>query len=312
MQVSSRRRVGWHTDELVPRARRARAQRPGAAATERLVAHLGSCAGPRARGPVERDATGLLDADAVLARIIPTGSLEQIIFRVDALHWLEERGVPGDELAARHRALRRQVLHDGAAAGGRACRCRRPSSASGRTTRWPPSWRWATSIVKPIFGSMGHGMVRVSDPDVALPRGPSARADAGRVLRAARRRSRRPRRPRVRRRRRASSAPSSGSAPDGEWRTNVSRGGTARPIDLPPEWQQLAMRRGGGGRRRLRGRRSAARARRLGLRARGQRHSRLAGPAAGHRARRRRRHRRSSGRSRARGAAPFARTELPV
>ena len=29
----------------------------------------------------------------MLARIIPSGSLEQIIYRVDALHRLEERGV---------------------------------------------------------------------------------------------------------------------------------------------------------------------------------------------------------------------------
>ena len=30
----------------------------------------------------------------MLARIIPNGSLEQIIYRVDALHWIEDRGVP--------------------------------------------------------------------------------------------------------------------------------------------------------------------------------------------------------------------------
>ena len=30
---------------------------------------------------------------AVLARIIPAGSLEQVIFRVDTLHALEERGL---------------------------------------------------------------------------------------------------------------------------------------------------------------------------------------------------------------------------
>ena len=30
----------------------------------------------------------------MLARIIPGGSLEQIIYRVDALHWIEKRGVP--------------------------------------------------------------------------------------------------------------------------------------------------------------------------------------------------------------------------
>jgi len=29
---------------------------------------------------------------------------------------------------------------------------------------------------------------------------------------------------------------------DGGWRTNVSRGGSARPFDLPPAWEQLALR----------------------------------------------------------------------
>src|SRR5207237_937721 len=38
--------------------------------------------------------TDLGACDAVLARIIPAGSLEQIIFRVDTLHALEAQGVP--------------------------------------------------------------------------------------------------------------------------------------------------------------------------------------------------------------------------
>src|SRR4030095_10922912 len=44
--------------------------------------------------PLRSEGVPLFEADAVLARIIPSGSLEQIIYRVDALHWLEERGVP--------------------------------------------------------------------------------------------------------------------------------------------------------------------------------------------------------------------------
>jgi ribosomal protein S6--L-glutamate ligase len=31
-------------------------------------------------------------------------------------------------------------------------------------------------------------------------------------------------------------------APEGDWRTNVARGGTARPFDLPAAWEQLAVR----------------------------------------------------------------------
>ena len=48
----------------------------------------------RVRAQLSSARTSILDADAVLARIIPTGSLEQIIYRVDSLHWIEERGVP--------------------------------------------------------------------------------------------------------------------------------------------------------------------------------------------------------------------------
>jgi RimK family alpha-L-glutamate ligase len=30
-------------------------------------------------------------------------------------------------------------------------------------------------------------------------------------------------------------------APGGEWRTNVARGGSARPFELPPDWATLAL-----------------------------------------------------------------------
>src|SRR2546429_7073196 len=53
----------------------------------RSVASIGRRSGLRSR------AADLDRADAVLARIIPSGSLEQIIYRVDALHRLEDRGV---------------------------------------------------------------------------------------------------------------------------------------------------------------------------------------------------------------------------
>jgi ribosomal protein S6--L-glutamate ligase len=32
------------------------------------------------------------------------------------------------------------------------------------------------------------------------------------------------------------------SAPDGDWRTNVSRGGSARPFEVPPAWADLTLR----------------------------------------------------------------------
>ena len=77
---------GWHTEEL-DRAPGSAGTSTSWRATRDLVGSFGSRPGLRSGG-VELDR-----ADVVLARIIPTGSLEQIIFRVDALHRWTERGV---------------------------------------------------------------------------------------------------------------------------------------------------------------------------------------------------------------------------
>src|SRR5438876_1118211 len=55
-----------------------------------LAARLPACASPDSGTPFH----AIFGADAILARIIPAGSLDQIIYRVDALHWIEARGVP--------------------------------------------------------------------------------------------------------------------------------------------------------------------------------------------------------------------------
>src|SRR4029079_1979815 len=83
--------TGWHTEELC-RALAERGHVSRVLPYEGLLARLGTerNAPPRLSvGPSE-----MFDADAVLARIIPAGSLEQMIYRVDALHWIEKRGVP--------------------------------------------------------------------------------------------------------------------------------------------------------------------------------------------------------------------------
>ena len=78
-------RSGWHTSEL-ERAAAERGHHAVVLPYEGLVASIGPAPGLRSRS------TELDGVDAVLARIIPSGSLEQIIFRVDALHRLEDRG----------------------------------------------------------------------------------------------------------------------------------------------------------------------------------------------------------------------------
>lgn len=237
-------RTGWHTDELC-RALAERRHTSRVLTYEGLVARLGTH--PPAPEPRELNACGLssqgapiFDADAVLARIIPNGSLEQIIYRVNALHWIEQRGVP---VVNSPYAIERSVdkfyttslLQDAGLPTPETVVCEEAAEAMNavRTMR--------DVVIKPIFGSMGHGLIRVSDPDLAFRVVRSleqlrsvfyvqrvidhAGCDirvfvvGGRVLGAIERR-----------------------AADGDWRTNVARGAAARSFALPPAWEELALR----------------------------------------------------------------------
>ena len=242
-------RTGWHTDELC----RALAERGHIGVVlpyEGLVATLGGPA--RSSAGLSSEQAPILTADAVLARIIPSGSLEQIIYRVDALHWIEEHGVP---VMNSPRAIERSVdkfytdalLHEAGLPTPETVVCETVAAAmeAVRTMlgrKGPgddPAFDDAV-IIKPIFGSMGHGLVRVSDPDVAFRVTKSLEqlrsvfyvqravdhggrdirvfVVGGRVIGAIERR-----------------------APAGEWRTNIARGGTARAFELPPDWERLAL-----------------------------------------------------------------------
>jgi RimK family alpha-L-glutamate ligase len=233
-------RPGWHTDELC-RAIRARGHESAVHPYESVVARLGTAAGVRTA--LDAGERALLAADAVLARIIPNGSLEQIIFRVDALHWLEDSGVP---VMNSPRAIERTVdkfytsalLQRAGLATPETVVCERADEAM------RAFHDMGDVIVKPLFGSMGLGMVRVSDEEMAwrvfraleairgvyyLQRaiahdGRDVRAFVvgDRVLGAIERH-----------------AP--GEPGRRGWRTNISRGGAARAVTLPAEWQAMAL-----------------------------------------------------------------------
>jgi RimK family alpha-L-glutamate ligase len=224
-------RPGWHTDELL-RALAEAGHQGVVASYQGLVSRAGCAAGLRS-GPLELDA-----APAVLARIIPAGSLEQIIFRVDALHRLEDRGV---RVLNSPRAIERTVdkfyttslLEQAGLPTPDTRVCETPEEA------FACYREFGDVMVKPIFGSMGLGMVRVSDEETAWRVFRAVEAIRGvyylqrtvdhsgrdvrafvvgdRVIGAIERRA------------------------DG-WRTNVSRGGRAAPFDLPPVWAELAVR----------------------------------------------------------------------
>lgn len=232
--LSARR--GWHTDELC-RALQERGHGGRVLPYEGLVARLGHGGSPAA---LVDEGASVLDADGVLARIIPGGSLEQIIYRVDALHWLEQRGLP---VMNSPKAIERSVDKFYTTALLREAGLPTPETivAEQAADALAAIRAMGDVVIKPLFGSIGHGMVRVSDPDVGLRivraleqiravfyvqraidhGGCDVRAFVvgGRVLGSIERR-----------------------AAEGEWRTNVSNGGAARPFDLPPAWAELAVR----------------------------------------------------------------------
>jgi RimK family alpha-L-glutamate ligase len=151
---------GWHADRLMD-ALAARGHEHRLAAVTRMIGRVDGDVAVRSRE------LWLDGCDAVIVRGIPRGSLEQIIFRVDALHALVERGVA---CVNSPRAIERTVdkflasalLARAGVPTPRTIACERPEDALdafeelGRDV-----------IVKPLFGSMGNGMTRVDDADVA-------------------------------------------------------------------------------------------------------------------------------------------------
>jgi RimK family alpha-L-glutamate ligase len=229
--LSARQGGGWHTDQLC-RALAARGHEGRVLPYEGLVSRFGGT-GP----PFSAAGEDLSSCGAVLARIIPAGSLEQIIFRMDALHALEERGIP---VINSPRAIERTVdklwttalLQHAGLPVPETVVCEDPEAAI-------TAFRaLGDVIVKPLFGSMGLGMVRVSDEEMAfrvfrtletlrsvyyLQRaidhdGCDVRAFVvgGRVIGAIER-----------------------SAPG--WKTNLARGGRARAVTLPAERIESAL-----------------------------------------------------------------------
>ncbi|HYL54633.1 MAG TPA: RimK family alpha-L-glutamate ligase [Gemmatimonadales bacterium] len=225
-------RQGWHTDQLC-RALTERGHEGRVLPYDTLAGRFGDRATSFTGGGED-----LASCAAVLARIIPAGSLEQIVFRVDVLHALEERGML---VINSPRTIERTVdkLWTTALLAGAGLTvpativCERPEDALDAFRSLG-----GDVIVKPLFGSMGLGMVRVSDEDMAFRvfrtvetlRGvyylqraiDHAGCDlrvfvvGGRVVGAIER-----------------------SAPG--WKTNLARGGRARSTTLNPQRTELAL-----------------------------------------------------------------------
>ena len=178
--------------------------------------------------------------DAVIVRTMPPGSLEQVVFRMDALARLEAADVPVvNPPKAIECAVDKYLTTARLSAAGLpvplTAVCENAELALQEFERLG-----GDVVVKPIFGSEGRGIVRVSDPDLALRtfrtleriqavlylqtfvehEGADIRVLVldGRVVGAMRRRS------------------------ADDFRTNVSRNGHAEAYQQTPSEEQLALR----------------------------------------------------------------------
>jgi RimK family alpha-L-glutamate ligase len=218
---------GWHVRDL-GRAAAQLGHDAVAVDFRRVTAGLG--------GPAD----SLAGFDAVLVRTMPPGSLEQVVFRMDVLHRLQARGV--------------HVLNPPAAVETCVDKYLASARLEAAGLRVPPTavCQHADAaleafaalggdvVVKPLFGSEGRGMVRLTDPETAwrtfrtlerlqavhyLQRFvPHPGWDlrlfvlGGRVLAAMRRHAR------------------------SDWRTNVAQGGSAEAVAVAPAEAELAVR----------------------------------------------------------------------
>ena len=174
----------------------------------------------------------------MIVRGIPRGSLEQVIFRVDALHALVARGVTvvnGPRAIERtiDKFLASALLARAGVPTPRTIACERADDALEAFDELG-----GDVIVKPLFGSMGAGMTRVDDARRRVPRLPRAGARARRLL------------------------PAGGAAADGRdlrafvvggrvlaaiervgpgWRENVARGASARAAELSAEQERVCV-----------------------------------------------------------------------
>jgi RimK family alpha-L-glutamate ligase len=152
-------RRGWHVEALAKAFAR-RGSEADFLPITRLLA--------RVPGPALVSVTGRpLEAyDALLIRTIPEGSLDQIIFRMDALHRLEAAGVL---IMNRPAALERTVDKYYTSSVLSCGRLPTPRTvvAEGFDEAMDAFHEFGDIVVKPLFGAGGRGMVRISDPEIA-------------------------------------------------------------------------------------------------------------------------------------------------
>jgi ribosomal protein S6--L-glutamate ligase len=145
---------GWHVRDL---RRAAEARGHAVTVFDFRTVYAGVNAGP----------DPLAETDAIIVRTMPPGSLEQVVFRMDVLHRAQIRGV--------------RVLNSAAALETCIDKYLATAKLAAADLPVPPTVACQTAdaalkafleiggdvVVKPLFGSEGRGMLRVSDPDMA-------------------------------------------------------------------------------------------------------------------------------------------------
>jgi RimK family alpha-L-glutamate ligase len=153
----------WHARGLFE-ALSARGHEVLAIPATRLRSEIGEDGQVHVLGPEDAELDTL---DLLIIRGLPRGSLEQVIFRVDTLHVLADHGV---RCINTPRAIERTVDKSWASAvlAGAGLPtpptivCERYDGAMCAFERLG-----GDVVVKPLFGAMGSGIVRVEDADVA-------------------------------------------------------------------------------------------------------------------------------------------------
>ena len=153
----------WHSRGLIG-ALTARGHEVLAIPATRLRSIVDSDGGVHILGP---DDAALDALDLLIVRGLPRGSLEQVIFRMDALHVLAEQGV---RCVNSPRAIERTI--DKSWASALLARAGLPTPPTIVCERYEDAIQafdelGGDVVVKPLFGAMGHGIVRVEDRDLA-------------------------------------------------------------------------------------------------------------------------------------------------
>jgi RimK family alpha-L-glutamate ligase len=217
---------GWHVTDL-QRAASQLGHTSSVVDFRRISAHLGTAQSPFAH------------TDAIIVRTMPPGSLEQVVFRMDVLHRAQAEGkrVLNPPLAL-------EACVDKFLASARLEAAQLPVPATIVCQDTDSAMEAFETlggdvVVKPLFGSEGRGMVRLSDPELAWRAFRAIESNrailylqkfiqhpgwdlrafviGSRVVAAMRRHAR-----------------------DG-WRTNVAQGGRGESVRLSPAEERLAL-----------------------------------------------------------------------